>query len=235
MLELDKESINKHTTKAKTKKIKNTDSIIDDNVNEEINISEMTEKKEEEEKSEDIFTKIKKFYISHSSKPTYAETAKRFNLNTSMVADIAREEDWFTQREYYWAKKQSDQLESLEKSNENIFKSLSAVVQIALKEHATAAIENEKRRKAGKISNTEVTYNLREVMAMVKTLKEMSEILRDQVDENNKSLKEMTDSELLSRVSEDEAYNLDLSWVFGKEDNEETIEDIILSSKESEY
>ena len=243
MLEIDKNITDKYSTRKKSKTIhyKQEKSIPEDeesivlpikkefNLDDEVNISDLRSQKEDNAQS--IFSKIKKFYVAHSSRPSYAETAKRFNVNVSMIAEIAKEEDWFGQREYYWAKKQADQLEELERSNENVFKSLSAVVQISLKEHAMAAIAIEKQRNKDKNNNrvTEVTYNLREVMAMVKVLKEMSSVMQEQVDRNNKSLREMTDSELLSRVSEDEFYDLDLSWIFGKDNkDEERIEDVLL-------
>jgi hypothetical protein len=171
--------------------------------------------KEDREKNQ--FDLVRDFYIKHSSKPTYAETARRFNIGVDSIAKIASEESWFEQRIVYWNQNSADQQQSIHSANESIFKSLSIVSQLAMKEHAQIMIDIEKAKKnGGKLDykSYDPIYNIKDAMALVKLLNTNTSIMQDQLHQSEKTLEEMDDSELYSLLSEDEKYELDMFYNF---------------------
>ena len=195
----------------------------------ETEISKDVEKKQLEASSSD---KIRKFYVEHSSKPTYAETARRFRIDISIIAELAKGENWFEQRIVFWNQNAADQQQSIHAANESIFKSLSIVAQLAIKEHAQIMIDIEKAKQKGivvKSNSYDPAYNIKDAMALVKLLNTNTEILQEQLNQSEKTLLQTNDDELLELLSEDEKYELDMFYVDNdKEEEEEKFEKLLI-------
>lgn len=190
-----------------------------------IKMSEVSkEVKEETEKDEmDV---VRDHYVKHSSRPTYAETARRFNINQEVLAKIAKNESWFEQRIVHWNQSSADQQQAIHTANESIFKSLSVVSQLAMREHAQIMMDVEKAKKQGMSSTMKSfnpIHNIKDAMALVKLLNSNTDIIQKQIDQSEKTLSEMDDSEIYALLSEDEKYELDLFYNFEEEVDEQEV------------
>jgi len=181
------------------------------------------EKYVEEKKEISGWDKVKAFYVSHSSKPTYVEVARTFNLEVEDVAQEAQKESWFERRLIYWNQVNADQKQNIYDANRTVFKSLSAVTQLAINDHAQMMLDIQKNKKKGILKNPKdynIIYNIKDVMALVKLLNTNAEIVEKQLDETEKELKDLDDGELLALLSEDEQYELETFYSIS-EDNDD--------------
>ena len=180
----------------------------------------------EKETEKDQMDIVRDYYIQHSSKPTYAETSRRFNIDQGILAKIAKDESWFEQRIVYWNQNSADQQQSRYSANESIFKSLSIVSQLAMREHAQIMMDVEKAKKKGigyTMKSFSPIHNIKDAMALVKLLNSNTDIIQNQLDQSEKTLSEMDDTEVYALLSEDEKYELDLFYNFEENvDEEET-------------
>ena len=162
--------------------------------------------------------KAKLFYTQHTSKPSFADTAKRFNIDLKDLVEIGRKEDWFNKRLAYHTAAIADQQEIASKVLRNIVASISVVSSLAIKEQALLMQYRDRMRNPKYTKNPDtitsaedLVYKPNEVTSFIKLFMSLTEKEADDHENEIVNLRTASDAELEQLLSEDDIYELHMS------------------------